>query len=177
MSVILRARVLLRGPKDLSLLDCRAPALCCRGSDAVPSPTPVILSAVWRRAKRIARRSRRTCCSPPVPPALRGVPSRLSVQAKLIASVILRVRVLLRGPKDLSLPDCRAPALRCRRSDPVPSTTPVILSAVWRRAKRIARRSRRIPISFYCRRQCKEFSPVQQDDAIIPSDDDLIEQA
>jgi hypothetical protein len=121
-----------------SLLDCRAPALRQWWVECCAFPNPVILSAVWRRTKRIARRSRRTCCPPPVPPALRGVPSRRSVQAKLIASVILRARVLLRGPKDLSLPDCRAPALRCRGSDPVPSTTAVNLSAVRRRAKQIA---------------------------------------
>jgi hypothetical protein len=58
-----------------------------------------------------------------------------------------------------------------------PPSIPVILSVVWRYAKRIARRSRRTPIGSYRRRQREEFSFVRQDKAITPSDDHIIEQA
>jgi hypothetical protein len=32
-------------------------------------------------------------------------------------------------------------------------------------------------MSLYCRRQCEEFPPLRQDNAINASNDDLIEQA
>jgi hypothetical protein len=32
-------------------------------------------------------------------------------------------------------------------------------------------------MSLYCRRQCEEFPPVRQDNAITASDDELIHQA
>jgi hypothetical protein len=38
-------------------------------------------------------------------------------------------------------------------------------------------RSRRIPMTSHCRRQREEFSLAQQDNAITPTYDDLMEQA
>jgi hypothetical protein len=105
---------------EVSTILCRRNCFVCSNRFLATSKKSQILSAVWRCAKRVARRSRRTCPSPRRSPPLRALSRRLSVSLKPG-----RARVPL-APQ-YARQDSRLPAAEVGLCQPAPPILPVVI--------------------------------------------------